>query len=126
MTWPAATVAARLQRPGWMYIHCSDTLLGRGDPIRRASETGNSVTYPAGSGLPVGKYDDTYVYIWDAPSLRDITGGAWSDYHYRYIVLPDGQVSPDPQFGNGPGGAAFRCRRAVVLERHDWHAIRGY
>jgi hypothetical protein len=89
---------------------CRLGLLG---DLNRASE--------AAAAEQAFRYDTAYVYVWDAPSPRDITGGVWSDYRYRYRVRPVGDLEADPQFG--VGGAAYRCTGAVVLERFDWAGI---
>jgi hypothetical protein len=103
-----------------MYIHCTECLFQVGDVIPPASVHGHSATSPSGVRHPTDhRYDDEYVYIWEAPTPRDVTGGVWSDYRFRYRVRPIGELDYDPQFG--VGGPALRCAAAEVLERFDWN-----
>ena len=86
-----------------MYIHCSQCFFEVGDVIPPASVHGRSATNPSGIPHPRDdRYMTPHMFIArDAPSPRDITGGVWSDYRYRYRVWPVGDLEADPQFGVG-------------------------
>lgn len=96
-----------------LLVHCSPCRFKVGDLIKPACETGKRQTWSKGN------YSECYVYMTWVPTVAAVGGVTWADYEYRYVVECDGDVEPDPDFGEF-NTERFRFGGSVrVVSVHD-------